>query len=171
MSLGKRLRRFVRRVLRPDSGRRSVEHEGTKLGRDVSDVFGPAEGGVDGGVGSGGGACPGSGAAAGLASARSSPVTSPLSATRPRLSEKMLCLSFLLLVGVALIADGLHFHIPKGYLYFAIAWSEWPCHWSDTLWMNGSEPSGATSHEQGDGCVWNLIWRTLPISSFYFLCF
>ena len=36
---------------------------------------------------------------------------------------KMLALSFLLLIGVALIADGLHFHIPKGYLYFAIAFS------------------------------------------------
>jgi len=36
---------------------------------------------------------------------------------------KMLALSFLLLVGVALIADGLHFHIPRGYLYFAIAFS------------------------------------------------
>ena len=54
MSLGKRLRRFVRQVLRPDdSGRRSVEHEGIKLGRDVSDAFGPAEGGVDGGGGAG----------------------------------------------------------------------------------------------------------------------
>ena len=36
---------------------------------------------------------------------------------------KMLALSFLLLVGVALIADALHFHIPRGYLYFAIAFS------------------------------------------------
>ncbi|MBK3733647.1 putative tellurium resistance membrane protein TerC [Azospirillum brasilense] len=36
---------------------------------------------------------------------------------------KMLALSFLLLVGVALIADGFGFHIPKGYLYFAIAFS------------------------------------------------
>lgn len=36
---------------------------------------------------------------------------------------KMLALSFLLLVGVALIADGLHFHVPRGYLYFAIAFS------------------------------------------------
>jgi predicted tellurium resistance membrane protein TerC len=36
---------------------------------------------------------------------------------------RMLALSFLLLVGVALVADGLHFHIPKGYLYFAIAFS------------------------------------------------
>jgi predicted tellurium resistance membrane protein TerC len=36
---------------------------------------------------------------------------------------KMLALTFLLLVGMALIADGLHFHIPRGYLYFAIAFS------------------------------------------------
>lgn len=36
---------------------------------------------------------------------------------------KMLALSFLLLVGVALVADALHFHIPRGYLYFAIAFS------------------------------------------------
>lgn len=36
---------------------------------------------------------------------------------------KMLALSFLLLVGTALIADGFGFHIPKGYLYFAIAFS------------------------------------------------
>lgn len=36
---------------------------------------------------------------------------------------KMLALSFLLLIGVALVADGLHFHIPRGYLYFAIAFS------------------------------------------------
>lgn len=36
---------------------------------------------------------------------------------------KMLALSFLLLIGTALIADGLHFHIPKGYIYFAMAFS------------------------------------------------
>jgi predicted tellurium resistance membrane protein TerC len=36
---------------------------------------------------------------------------------------KMLALSFLLLIGVALVADGLHFHIPRGYLYAAIAFS------------------------------------------------
>lgn len=36
---------------------------------------------------------------------------------------KMLALSFLILIGVALIADGMHFHIPRGYLYFAIAFS------------------------------------------------
>ena len=36
---------------------------------------------------------------------------------------KMLALSFLLLIGVVLIADGLHFHIPKGYIYFSLAFS------------------------------------------------
>ena len=36
---------------------------------------------------------------------------------------KMLALSFLLLIGVILIADGLHFHIPKGYVYFALGFS------------------------------------------------
>lgn len=36
---------------------------------------------------------------------------------------KMLALSFLLLIGVALVADGLHMHIPKGYLYFGVAFS------------------------------------------------
>lgn len=36
---------------------------------------------------------------------------------------KMLALSFILLVGMALVADGLGFHIPRGYLYFAIAFS------------------------------------------------
>ncbi|MEE8294446.1 MAG: TerC family protein [Sphingomonadales bacterium] len=36
---------------------------------------------------------------------------------------KMLALSFLLLIGVALIADGTGTHIPRGYLYFAIVFS------------------------------------------------
>ena len=36
---------------------------------------------------------------------------------------KMLALSFLTLVGVALIAEGWGFHIPKGYIYFAMAFS------------------------------------------------
>jgi len=36
---------------------------------------------------------------------------------------KMLSLGFLLLIGVALLADAAHFHIPRGYLYFAIAFS------------------------------------------------
>lgn len=36
---------------------------------------------------------------------------------------KMLALSFLLLIGVTLIADGFHQHLPKGYIYFAMAFS------------------------------------------------
>ena len=36
---------------------------------------------------------------------------------------KMLALSFLILVGVVLIADGFHHHIEKGYIYFAMAFS------------------------------------------------
>ncbi|HXK62758.1 MAG TPA: TerC family protein [Acidobacteriota bacterium] len=36
---------------------------------------------------------------------------------------KMLALSFLLLIGVSLIAEGLDQHIPKGYIYFAMAFS------------------------------------------------
>ena len=36
---------------------------------------------------------------------------------------KMLALSFLLLIGLALVGEGLHFEIPKGYLYFAMAFS------------------------------------------------
>ena len=49
---------------------------------------------------------------------------------------KMLALSFLLLVGVALVADGLHFDIPKGYLYFAIAFS---------VLVEVAEPAGETA--------------------------
>ena len=36
---------------------------------------------------------------------------------------KMLALAFLLVIGVALIADGLGTHVPKGYIYFAMAFS------------------------------------------------
>lgn len=36
---------------------------------------------------------------------------------------KMLALSFLVLIGVALIGEGLEMHIPKGYIYFAMAFS------------------------------------------------
>jgi len=36
---------------------------------------------------------------------------------------KVLALSFLLLIGVSLIGEGLDFHIPKGYIYFAMGFS------------------------------------------------
>jgi predicted tellurium resistance membrane protein TerC len=36
---------------------------------------------------------------------------------------KMLALSFLLLIGFSLVVEGVHFHIPKGYIYFAMGFS------------------------------------------------
>jgi predicted tellurium resistance membrane protein TerC len=36
---------------------------------------------------------------------------------------KMLALAFIILIGVALVADGIHMHIPRGFIYFAIAFS------------------------------------------------
>jgi len=36
---------------------------------------------------------------------------------------KMLALSFLILIGMVLVADGLKFHIPRGYIYFAMCFS------------------------------------------------
>ena len=36
---------------------------------------------------------------------------------------KMLALSFLILIGTSLVAEGLHYHIPKGYIYGAMAFS------------------------------------------------
>jgi predicted tellurium resistance membrane protein TerC len=38
-------------------------------------------------------------------------------------TTKMLALAFLLLIGAALVADGFDFHIPRGYIYFALAFS------------------------------------------------
>src|SRR5262249_28384193 len=38
-------------------------------------------------------------------------------------TTKMLALAFLVLIGVALVADGFDFHIPRGYIYFAMAFA------------------------------------------------
>ena len=38
-------------------------------------------------------------------------------------SFKILALSFLLLIGISLIGEGLEFHIPKGYIYFSMAFA------------------------------------------------
>jgi predicted tellurium resistance membrane protein TerC len=38
-------------------------------------------------------------------------------------TTKMLALAFLLLIGMALVADGFEFHIPRGYIYFAMAFA------------------------------------------------
>jgi len=50
----------------------------------------------------------------------SAPISSYVN-ERPTL--KILALSFLMLIGFALVAEGLHFHIPKGYTYFAMGFS------------------------------------------------
>jgi predicted tellurium resistance membrane protein TerC len=38
-------------------------------------------------------------------------------------SVKMLALAFLILIGVVLVAEGLHSHVPRGYIYFSMAFS------------------------------------------------
>jgi predicted tellurium resistance membrane protein TerC len=38
-------------------------------------------------------------------------------------TTKMLALAFLILIGMALVADGFEFHIPRGYIYFAMAFA------------------------------------------------
>ncbi len=38
-------------------------------------------------------------------------------------TTKMLALTFLMLIGVALVADGFHFHVPRSYIYFAMAFA------------------------------------------------
>lgn len=38
-------------------------------------------------------------------------------------SVKMLALAFLILIGTTLMAEALHFHIPKGYIYFSMVFS------------------------------------------------
>jgi predicted tellurium resistance membrane protein TerC len=38
-------------------------------------------------------------------------------------TTRMLALAFLVLIGVALVADGFDFHIPRGYIYFAMAFA------------------------------------------------
>jgi predicted tellurium resistance membrane protein TerC len=52
--------------------------------------------------------------------AAAGPVTSFI-AEHP--TTKMLALAFLVLIGVALVADGFEFHIPRGYIYFAMAFA------------------------------------------------
>lgn len=48
----------------------------------------------------------------------------PVSAfVNKHVSVKILALAFLVLIGAVLVADALHFHIPKGYIYFSVAFS------------------------------------------------
>jgi predicted tellurium resistance membrane protein TerC len=52
--------------------------------------------------------------------AASGPVTAFI---RRHPTTKMLALAFLLLIGIALVADGFEVHIPRGYIYFAMAFA------------------------------------------------
>jgi len=73
---------------------------------------------------------------------------------------KMLALSFLLLIGMSLVAEGFEFHIPKGYIYFAMGFSVFvevlnlrlrggrkggePVHLRDPYHVTDSERAGPT---------------------------
>jgi predicted tellurium resistance membrane protein TerC len=74
---------------------------------------------------------------------------------------KMLALSFLLLIGMSLVAEGLEFHIPKGYIYFAMGFSVFveilnlrirgrgggrtePVHLRDPYHVSDAPPAGQT---------------------------
>ena len=63
---------------------------------------------------------------------------------------KMLALSFLLLIGLALVAEGLEFHIPKGYIYFAMGFSVFVEWLNFRLRRGGSKP--VTLHQ---AYLWN----------------
>jgi len=59
-------------------------------------------------------------------------------------SIKILALSFLLLIGTLLVAEGLHQHVPKGYIYFALGFSvfvEWIKIKTDTDHPSPQKPS------------------------------
>jgi predicted tellurium resistance membrane protein TerC len=58
---------------------------------------------------------------------------------------KMLALSFLLLIGTTLIGEGLHFHIPKGYVYFAMGFSVFV----EILNLRSSSKAKAESEPEG----------------------
>lgn len=55
---------------------------------------------------------------------------------------KMLALSFLLLIGMSLIAEGMDFHIPKGYIYFSMSFALLV----DVLQMRMKKPAAAPVH-------------------------
>jgi predicted tellurium resistance membrane protein TerC len=63
-------------------------------------------------------------------------------------TTKMLALSFLLLIGAALIADGFHFHIPRAYLYFAMAFSAAVEAVNVVAMRNRRKPKAAKPREQ-----------------------
>ena len=57
-------------------------------------------------------------------------------------TTKMLALAFLVLIGVALIADGFEFHVPRGYIYFAMG----VCRHGGSLQYHGTaQPTAAAT--------------------------
>ena len=63
----------------------------------------------------------------------------------------MLALSFLLLIGVALIADGFDFHIPRGYIYFAMAFAA--VVEGSMFWRSGGASGGGNEGGQRPTCA------------------
>jgi predicted tellurium resistance membrane protein TerC len=59
-------------------------------------------------------------------------------------SVKMLALAFLILIGVVLIAEGLHTHVPRGYIYFSMAFSLLV----ETLNLRAAARNAAAVHDQ-----------------------
>jgi predicted tellurium resistance membrane protein TerC len=66
---------------------------------------------------------------------------------------KMLALAFLLLIGVTLIADGLGQHVPKGYIYFAMAFSVFVEMLNLRLRRSKPEPVKLRSHYSDAGAA------------------
>ena len=62
-------------------------------------------------------------------------------------SFKILALSFLLLIGVSLIAEGLEFHIPKGYIYFSMGFALLVDILQMRLQKSKSEPTHGQHHQ------------------------
>ncbi len=65
-------------------------------------------------------------------------------------TTKMLALSFLLLIGMSLVADGLGMHIPRAYLYFAIAFSL-GVEILNLLYVRGQRQKGQARQRMGRG--------------------
>ena len=75
---------------------------------------------------------------------------------------KMLALSFLLLIGMALVAEGFHQHIPKGYIYFAMGFSVFV----EMLNLRARRGSPVHLNRAGMGAAAEVTeWALPPISS------
>ena len=75
---------------------------------------------------------------------------------------KMLALSFLLLIGMALVAEGFHQHIPKGYIYFAMGFSVFV----EMLNLRARAGKPVHLHPSGMGAAAKVTeWVSPPISS------